>query len=86
MRSDIFVTMVRADAYAALGELEPACATALHALELGHQLRSARPTAYLREFRTRLRPYRNEPAVRAFLEQVAGDPLWRSSRTASPPA
>jgi hypothetical protein len=83
VRSDVFVTIVRADAYAAMGELEQACATALPALEIGRRLKSERPKAYIREFRARLLPHRQQSHVRAFAQQVADDPLWRSSRGTS---
>jgi tetratricopeptide (TPR) repeat protein len=87
VRSDVFVTMVRADAYAAMGELEQACATALQALEIGRSLKSERPKDYIREFRARLLPHRQQSHVRAFAQQVADDPLWRSSRgTSATPA
>lgn len=85
VRSDIFVTMVRAESYAAVGELERACATATEALEIGRGVRSERPKAYLREFRSRLVPHRQNPHVRAFAQSVADDPLWKASRSLSTP-
>jgi hypothetical protein len=66
-----------------VGELEQACATALQALEIGQSLKSERPKAYIREFRARLLPHRQQEHVRAFAQQVADDPLWRSSRGTS---
>src|ERR1022692_3816114 len=71
-RSDFFVTMVLADAYADLGDPEQACDAALGALRLGQALTSARCVAYLREFRERLDRFGCNRAVRDFREQAAG--------------
>jgi hypothetical protein len=79
VRSDVFVTMVRADAHAAAGDLEQACVVAAQALDLGRDLRSERPKAYLREFAVKLAPQRTNRVVRSFLEQVADDELWAAS-------
>ena len=65
-RSDFFVTMVLADAYADQDDPEQACQTALGALQLGEALTSARCVAYLREFRERLDRFDGNPAVRDF--------------------
>ena len=75
-RSDFFVTMVLADAYADLGDPEQACDAALGALRLGQALTSARCVAYLREFRQRLDRFDRNRAVRDFREQAAGFSLW----------
>jgi hypothetical protein len=51
-------------------------------LDIGRGLKSERPKAYIREFRVRLLPHRQQEHVRAFTQQLADDPLWRASRAA----
>lgn len=75
-RSDFFVTMVLADAYLDQGEPEEACRTALGALEIGEQLKSARCKAYVDEFRQRLLRVGDSPVVRDFVEQASNARLW----------
>ncbi|MFD6417248.1 transcriptional regulator [Streptomyces sp. NPDC060194] len=48
------------------GEVEEACRTGARAVELLGTLRSERGAEYVEDLRTRLEPYRHEPAVREF--------------------
>ena len=75
-RSDFFVTLVLADAQLASGDVEEACGTALHALNAGEQIRSARCIGYLREFMTHL-PASSNSALTDFREQASESRLWR---------
>lgn len=76
LRSDFFATMVLADAYLDQGEAEEGCRVALQALDLAQQLKSARCSAYVEEFRQRLNRFRSSAAAKAFTEQAACKPLW----------
>lgn len=51
-------------------EVEAACQTAAQASDLLSGIRSHRGTAYLEDFRTRLDPYREEPAAREFTARL----------------
>lgn len=75
-RSDFFVTVVRAEALADLGDAEQACSVALNALRIGEPLTSARCVTYVREFRQRLDRFGGDPMVRDFAEQADGHTLW----------
>lgn len=75
-RSDFFVTMVLADAYADQDDPEQACQTAMTALHAGEALSSARCVAYLREFRQRLDRFDGNHAARDFHERAAVFTLW----------
>jgi len=75
-RSDFFVTMVLADAYADQNEPEQACQTALSALRVGESLTSARCDRYLREFRHRLARFDGNPAIRDLTEQATSYAMW----------
>lgn len=75
-RSDFFATMVLADAYLDQGDVDQACEVALRALQVGEQLKSARCTAYVDEFRQRLSPLGDVPVVRDFTEQARETKLW----------
>jgi len=75
-RSDFFVTMVLADAYADQNDPEQACHTALDALRIGEPLTSARSGIYVHEFRQRLERFAGSQAVRDFQEQAAEYRLW----------
>jgi hypothetical protein len=81
LRSDFFAMMVLADAHLGAGELERACNTALEALTLGEQLRSARCVSYLREFRQRLTDIGRTSAVTDFHEQASASRMWRIAST-----
>jgi hypothetical protein len=83
VRSDFFVTMVLADSYLAQGEPDEACRHALAALQIGEQLKSARCSAYVAEFRSRLTVVSNSLVVRDFMEQARTTRLWtpEDSRT-----
>ena len=76
VRSDFFATMVLADAHLAAGDLEQACATALHALTAGELIRSGRCVNYLREFRQHLARAGDATVVTDFHEQARGSRLW----------
>ena len=75
-RSDFFAAMVLADAYLAAGDLDQACATALHALAAGELIRSGRCVNYLREFRQHLERAGDATVVTDFHEQARGSRLW----------
>jgi len=75
-RSDFFAAMVLADAHLAAGDLEQACATALHALTAGELIRSGRCVNYLREFRQHLARAGDATVVTDFGEQARGSRLW----------
>ena len=75
-RSDLFASMVLADALADQDDPEQACETALNALRVGDAVTSARCVAYVREFRHRLDRFDGNPAVRDFAEQAAEHALW----------
>jgi transcriptional regulator with XRE-family HTH domain len=75
-RSDFFASIVMADSYLAVGEIEQACTVTLKALSTGEQIRSARCVDYLREFNKNLRLAKDSTAARAFFEQTAGSRLW----------
>jgi transcriptional regulator with XRE-family HTH domain len=75
-RSDFFVTMVLADAFADQADADQACSVALDALRIGEALTSARCVTYVREFRRRLNRFGDNPAVRDFTEQAAAHALW----------
>jgi hypothetical protein len=77
VRSDFFATMVLADAQLAAGNLEQACATALHALTAGDMIRSARCVNYLREFGKHLTRAADATAATDFHEQAHESRLWR---------
>lgn len=76
-RSRFFAAMVLADAYLAADEVEQGCNTALEALNLGEQMRSARCVSYLQEFRELLAKVGSCPATREFEEQAREARLWR---------
>lgn len=76
-RSDFFVTMVLADSYLGAGEIELACQTVLDAMNEGEQLRSARCTRYLRDFRSRVAPLSSAAAVQKLHEDAAAFPVWQ---------
>jgi hypothetical protein len=85
-RSDFFVTMVKAAGQlrGRTGELrdaevDEACATVAHALEVGAQVKSARCVQYLREVRAALDRFAHLAVVQQ-LETVHSDhPLWAAS-------
>jgi hypothetical protein len=80
VRSDFFVTMVLADGYLSAGEVEPACAAARHALDLGEQLKSGRSVEeYVRRFRRRLAPLAEVAAVRDLDKSGADHPPWTAA-------
>ncbi|MDB4872921.1 MAG: regulator, partial [Gemmatimonadales bacterium] len=82
LRSDFFATMVLADAHLRGGDVEQACNIALHAVNLGEQIKSARCTSYLREFRTELSHIGPTPASRELEEQAVGSTLWEQAGVA----
>ena len=79
VRSDFFATMVLADAHLGAGDLEAACATALDALDLGEQLKSARAVTYVRDFRKHLVRFADTAAVRDLTGQAAEYRQWNRS-------
>ena len=78
-RSDFFVTMVLADAYLGVGEVELACRTALDAMNQGEALRSARCARYVRDFRARLAPIASAAPVRQLHEEAAALAVWQAA-------
>jgi tetratricopeptide (TPR) repeat protein len=80
-RSDLFVTIVLADAHIGPdGDPCEACRIARDALDISTKLKSARPIAYLREFRRRLEPYRTNPAVRELEDYASDNPVWQAAQ------
>ncbi|WP_406284318.1 hypothetical protein [Embleya sp. NBC_00896] len=79
IRSDFFATMVLAEAHLAAGELERACRTALDALTIGRQLKSARCVSYLAAFRKKVDSRSDSTAVAEFLEEAAGYRMWQQA-------
>src|SRR4051794_28499880 len=79
IRSDFFATMVLAEAHLAANEPERACRTALDALTIGRQLKSARCVSYLAAFRKKLDARGQSPATAEFLEEAAGYRMWQQS-------
>jgi hypothetical protein len=70
-RSDYFVTMVEAAGHLLAGEVEAACHVAGEAVDLGANLKSARADDYLRQFRTKLVPYKGLLVVQELDQQIA---------------
>jgi tetratricopeptide (TPR) repeat protein len=68
-RSDYFVTMVLAAGHLAAGDVEAACDVAFTATTLGGALKSARAVEYLRQFKTKLEPFKSTAAVARLEEQ-----------------
>jgi len=79
VRSDFFATMVLAEAHLTAREPERACQSALNALTIGRQLKSARCVAYLSEFRINLAPFATSAPVAEFLEEAKGHRLWQQT-------
>ncbi|OPC81929.1 hypothetical protein B4N89_14155 [Embleya scabrispora] len=79
VRSDFFATMVLAEAHLTAGEPELACRSALTALRLGRQLKSARCVTYLSEFRTKLAVFATSASVTEFLEEAESHRLWQQT-------
>lgn len=79
VRSDFFATMVLAHAQLDDDEPERACQTALSALALGQQLRSARSVTYVAEFRRRLPRFSGTQAARELANQAADFRLWTAA-------
>jgi hypothetical protein len=77
--------MVLADAYLDQGDIEQACDTALSALEIGEQLKSARCVAYVDEFRQRLAPLSGSRAARDFVERARTARLWTPANARTVP-
>ncbi len=76
-RSDFFVSMVRAHAYLDSDDPESACATARAALGAGEQLKSARCTQYVADFRARLARFSGVRVVKELIDEVSDQRLWR---------
>ncbi|GIG85137.1 hypothetical protein [Plantactinospora endophytica] len=76
VRTTFFVTMKLAGGYLDLGEIEEACRTVRHALDLGSQLKSARCEDYVREFRSRASRFAGHRAYRDLTEGAVGHRLW----------
>lgn len=83
VRSDFFVTMVRATGHLGNGDVDEACAAARQALDLGTALRSARCVEYVRAFRQQLAGFDRLPAARDLNQHAADHPLWHPSVTAA---
>jgi len=79
IRSDFFATMVLAEAHLTAGEPERACRTALDALTIGRQLKSARCVSYVAAFRKKLDAHTGSTAVAEFLEEAAGHRMWQQA-------
>ncbi|MEU6475847.1 hypothetical protein ABZ858_02955 [Streptomyces sp. NPDC047017] len=76
VRSDFFAAMVLADAQLRAGDIEEACRTALDALDLGEQLKSARCVGYLTDFRRTLSATGPSTAAHDLAEQAQEHRLW----------
>ncbi|WP_233223246.1 XRE family transcriptional regulator [Amycolatopsis sp. CA-128772] len=76
VRSDFFATMVLADSHLDGGDVAQACDVALKAIEIGESLKSARCSAYVDEFRTRLTKVSKSSESKEFLERVTSARLW----------
>lgn len=70
VRTIALYTARQADALLAKGEVERACATADHALDLTEAISSHRSTGPLLDLTERLAPYTTTPAVRDFRERA----------------
>jgi hypothetical protein len=78
-RSDFFVSMVLADAYAAGGEIEEARRVAAEAFDAAANISSLRTTDYVREFRTRLGAVASGSVQREIDEQFAYFLQWQGA-------
>jgi hypothetical protein len=85
-RSDFFVMMVKAAGQLKgrtgtprHAEVDEACATVTHALEVGAQVKSARCVQYLREVRAALDPFAHLAAVRELEAAHSDHSLWLAS-------
>jgi tetratricopeptide (TPR) repeat protein len=77
LRSNYFATMVLADAHLAAGDREQAQSIAVNALGVGEHLKSARTTAYMREFRAHIAAGGRSHADADFLFIAESHGLWR---------
>jgi hypothetical protein len=71
-RSRAITRLVYATALVQQGHLERACELGLQSIAAIGPLRSERSRAYLGDLRRQLTPYRTEPVVQGFQEQVRG--------------
>ena len=78
-RSDFFAVMVLAHAHLDKGDDEEACRIALHGLDIGENLRSARCASYVEEFRQLLAKRGNSAIASDFTDQARGKRLWTPS-------
>jgi tetratricopeptide (TPR) repeat protein len=79
VRSDFFVTMVKAAGQLGSGDLDGSVATLRAALDGGRTLKSARCVEYLRQYLTMLGRYERDIAVRQLAEEYRDHPLWMAT-------
>ncbi|WP_093784781.1 regulator [Actinacidiphila guanduensis] len=75
VRSRLFCRTVLAVSRLGLGEVDAACAQGLEAWRAASEMRSLRAAEYVRDFRTRLDPFRDTAAARTFHDRVSS-PTW----------
>jgi hypothetical protein len=88
LRSDFFVTMVKAVGYldqpkSKGAELEAACEAASAALRLGLGVKSARCVQYVKGFREKLAPFAKTRTAQEFAEANADCVVWQLGQPAT---